>query len=89
MQTKVAFQSGFVLRHSKETAIVKIIDEVLNSNDDGKVAALAILDLLAVFDTIDHDVLLSYLETNVGFKSCHGLGLTFLVVLRLFRVPVS
>ncbi len=41
---------------------------MLSSNDSGKVTALVLLDLSAAFDTIDHDILLSRHETDVGIK---------------------
>jgi hypothetical protein len=60
------FQSGFRSRHSTETAVVKIANDVLSSNDSGKVTALVLLDLSAAFDTIDHEILLNRLATDVG-----------------------
>ena len=60
------FQSGFRRCHSTETAIVRITNDILSSNDSGKVTALVLLDLSAAFDTIDHEILLSRLQTDMG-----------------------
>lgn len=60
------FQSGFRRNHSTETAVVRITNDILSSNDSGNVTALVLLDLSAAFDTIDHEILLSRLQTDVG-----------------------
>ncbi len=62
------FQSGFRRGHSTETAVARITNDILASNDSGKVTALVLLDLSAAFDTIDHEILLARLETEVGIR---------------------
>ncbi len=60
------FQSGFQLHRSTETALIKIIHDICLNTDSGKISALVILDLSAVFDTVDcHNILLERLENWV------------------------
>jgi len=60
------YQCGFKLNHSTETAILKVTNEILRESDKVKVTALVLLDVSAAFDTVDDDILLSRLETDVG-----------------------
>ncbi len=52
------FQSGFQVHHSKETALIKIINEIRFNSDSSKISVLVLLDLSAAFDTVDHNILL-------------------------------
>ncbi len=62
------YQSGFRKHHSTETALVKVLNDLLMTLDAGDSAVLVLLDLTAAFDTIDHMVLLSRLEKYVGIQ---------------------
>ena len=59
-------QSAYTPNHSTETAIVKVVNDVLRSLDKRQCVYLVLLDLSAAFDTIDHDVFLLRLKEDYG-----------------------
>ena len=62
------FQSAYCPGHSTETALLKVTNDLLTAIDTSKVSVLTFLDLSAVFDTVDHDILLHCLEHTFGFQ---------------------
>ena len=58
-------QSAYRDKHSTETALIKVQNDILSALDVGSSAILLMLDLSA-FDTIDHDILLSRLCNVYG-----------------------
>ena len=73
-------QSGFRSGHSSETAMLHVLSDILEAVDRGEVAALALLDLSAAFDTVDHAILLERLRRSFGLTD---------VVLRWFGSYLS
>ena len=59
-------QSAYRDKHSTETALIKIQNDILSALDAGSSAILLMLDLSSAFDTIDHDILLSRLCNVYG-----------------------
>jgi hypothetical protein len=60
------FQSAYRPAHSTETAVLRVLNDLLCSVDAGDLVLLALLDLSAAFDTIDHQLLLQRLSAEVG-----------------------
>ena len=63
-----SFQSAYKKLHSTETALLKIHNDIITAMDGGRVTALTLLDLSAAFDTIDHQILLTRLQTWFGIS---------------------
>ncbi|WP_295513932.1 reverse transcriptase domain-containing protein, partial [Thiolapillus sp.] len=62
------FQSAYRACHSTETALLRVLNDLLTASDDGQVSLLTLLDLSAAFDTIDHDILFHRLEHVFGIQ---------------------
>ena len=62
-------QSAYRRQHSTETALIKIQSDILEALDNGRVAALVLLDLSVTFDTVDHSILIERLEHTHGISS--------------------
>ena len=60
------YQSAYKAGHSTETALLYIQNDILSAQDRGELTALALLDLSAAFDTIDHNLLLGRLTEWFG-----------------------
>ena len=64
------FQLGFRPGHGTETALLKIWDDALEAADEGESCLLVLLDLSAVFDTVDHKLLLTRLVEVAKVTEC-------------------
>jgi len=61
-------QSAYRQQHSTETAVLKIVSDLLLACDRGQVTLFALLDLSAAFDTVDHHILLDRLQSAFGIR---------------------
>jgi hypothetical protein len=68
-------QSAYLKGHSTQTSLHKVIDDILESIDEGDITAACFIDISKCFDSIDHEFLLTKLtkhgiRKNIGwFKS--------------------
>jgi len=69
--------------------MVKAFNDVRSSNDGVLLTALLLVDLLMAFDTVNREIFISRLVTDVGVKGTALLWFRFLAAVRLFRVPAS
>jgi hypothetical protein len=62
------FQSAYRANHSTETAVLKVMSDILLALDSGNLAMLTLLDLSAAFDSVDHKTLLMRLRISYGLE---------------------
>ena len=62
------WQSAYRQHHSTETALLRVVNDILLSIDARKEVVLVMLDLSSAFDTIDHTLLLERLRNYYGFQ---------------------
>jgi hypothetical protein len=60
------FQSAYKHQHSTETALLRVVNDILRAIDSKEAVFLVLLDLSAAFDTLDHDLLLTLLKETIG-----------------------
>jgi hypothetical protein len=61
-------QSAYRRYHSCETALLRLVSDLLNGMEHQEVSALIALDLSAAFDTVDHDILVQVLKSQYGLS---------------------
>ena len=72
------FQSAYRTGHSTETVLLRTVNDILSALDNDNISVLVLLDLSAAFDTSDHQILLSRLNSVFGIQSLllHSNGFT-------------
>ena len=61
-------QSAYRSHHSTETALLKIVNDVLLAVDKGDDVLLALFDMSTAFDTVEHSILISKLSSRFGLS---------------------
>ena len=63
------FQSAYRAGCSTETVLLRIVNDILSALENDNISVLLLLDLSAAIDTIDHQILLSRLNSVFGIQS--------------------
>ena len=61
-------QPGYRAYHSTETALLSLLSYIYSAVDRSQLTRLALFDVSAAFDMVDHAILLQRLETYCGLK---------------------
>ena len=68
------YQSAYKMRHSTETALLRVQHDIASVLDKNRAMLFVILDLSSAFDMIDHEHLLTLLHDEYGVSqnpTCH------------------
>ena len=61
-------QSGFRKGHSTETLLLRLLSDIYGAIDRSQLTLLALFDVGAAFDTVDHEILLERLDKSFGLS---------------------
>ena len=59
-------QSAYRRFHSCESALLRLVNDLLDGMENQEVSAVIAIDLSAAFDTVDHDILLGVFHSQYG-----------------------
>ena len=82
------YQSAFRKYYSCETSLVKLVNNILWAMEKQLVTVVVILDLIAAFDTVDHDMLLDVLDKQYGIVGTARQWYTSYLKPRTFKVSI-
>ena len=68
IEAHIPNQSGYKPKHSCETLLLRVTNDILVNMDNSKCTIKLLLDLSAAFDTVDHSILLHILWSELGFR---------------------
>ena len=68
-------QSAYHSLHCTGTAMIKVLSDIVSDMNSRRVVFVVLLDMSAVFDTVDHKILVDYLKTDMRFLELLMLGL--------------
>jgi hypothetical protein len=83
------YQSGYRKQHSCETAVLKVVNELMGMVHANGAAVLIFLDLSAAFDTIDHEMLIQKLKKDFGIQGDVLQWIESYLSKRTYRVKIK
>ena len=83
------FQSAYRAKHSTETALMKVRNDITMAIDTGQSAMLVLLDLSAAFDTVEVDTLIHTLQDHFGVTGSALDWFRSYMIDRYFQVKVK
>ena len=83
------YQSAYRSKYSCETALCRLMDDILWNMEKGKVMCLVAMDLSAAFDTVHHGLLLDVLRNYFGVRGVPLEWVKSYLCNRQFKVCVS
>ena len=82
-------QSAYRRHHSCESALIRLVNDILGGMERQEVTAMIAIDLSAAFDTVDHDILLDVLNRQYGLKDTALSWVNSYLRSRFCRVSVN
>src|ERR1043165_10206371 len=70
-------QSGFRKGHSTETLLLHLLSDIYGAIDRSQLTLLALFDVSAAFDTVDHEILSERLQITFGLSGAFLCWLEF------------
>ena len=83
------YQSAYRSKYSCETALCRLMDDILWNMETGKVTCLVAMDLSAAFDTVHHGLLLDVLHNYFGVRGVPLEWVKSYLCNRQFKVCIS
>lgn len=79
-------QSAYRKFHSTETTTVRILSDLINQAESGKIILISFLDMSAAFDTVDHHILFSKLRNEFSLENDCIAWLSSYLIDRTYKV---
>ena len=83
------YQSSYQVNFSAETLLLKLIDDILKGMESQEVTSLVALDLSAVFNTVNHELLLVILRPHFSIDGIPLAWIKSYLKKRSFQVQVG
>ena len=83
------YQLAYRENFSCETALVKLMDDILRNMEGQELTALVVIDLSTAFNTVDHGILLDVLNNRFGLDENTLVWISSYLRPRKFKVDMG